>query len=242
VRLIHVTLAEPAYRARRAHTSSLSPFSSFPVVALSNQPFSLPVYPFTTAFSTSKSQQQTLLINLLNQTLLCDYWLSFLPVDYLAINRFSKSSPTACFLLPVNTSSHWIFQLRELLCLLPVQSVPQATRTASTESSIFRAKLRLRGSPSIQLRAHSNSYQRYTRTVPIGYCIGRTDETIFQRKKLPSPVLHLQELAYAKFAALSSSTRKIFFFLWKDPFTARNFPLRYCIYSNPCTPSLLSTL
>jgi len=41
VRLIHVTLAELAYRARKAHTVSLSSFSCFPAVAPSNQSFSL---------------------------------------------------------------------------------------------------------------------------------------------------------------------------------------------------------
>jgi len=41
VRLVHVTLAELVYHARKAHTSHLSSFSCFPVVAPSNQSFSL---------------------------------------------------------------------------------------------------------------------------------------------------------------------------------------------------------
>jgi len=50
LQLTHVTIAELAYHAHKAHTSSL-------LVIL------ITVYPFTTAFCTSKFQQQTLLIN-----------------------------------------------------------------------------------------------------------------------------------------------------------------------------------
>ena len=93
VRLIHVTLAEPVYRARRAHTSSPSFSSHFPVVAPSNQSFSLLFTHLLQLFVPANSSSKLCL--LIDKIILYyfNYWLCFLATSsYLAINRFSQTS------------------------------------------------------------------------------------------------------------------------------------------------------
>jgi len=92
VRLIHVTLAEPVYRACRAHTSSPSFSSHFPVVGPSNQSFSLLFTHFLQLFVPANSSSKLCL--LIDQIILYyfNYWLCFLATSsYLAINKLVLS-------------------------------------------------------------------------------------------------------------------------------------------------------
>jgi len=90
VQLIHVTLVEPVYRARRAHTSSPSFSSHFPVVAPSNQSFSLLFTHLLQLFAPANSSSKLCL--LIDQIILycCNCCLCFqLASSYLAINTLS---------------------------------------------------------------------------------------------------------------------------------------------------------
>jgi len=80
VQLIHVTLAELVYRARKAHTISLSSFSCFPVVAPSNHLFSLLFTHLLQLFVPANSSSKLCL--LIEKIILCfsNYWLHSLVV------------------------------------------------------------------------------------------------------------------------------------------------------------------
>jgi len=129
VRLIHVTLAEPVYHAHRAHTSSLSFSSHFPVVAPSNQSFSLLFTHLLELLVPANSSSKLCL--LIDQIILhyCNYCLCFqLASSYLAINRFDQSfllgrlfsaePKTAWFLYIVYWSLHCKFHLSPELFFL----------------------------------------------------------------------------------------------------------------------------
>jgi len=101
VGLIHVTLAELAYRARKAHTISLSSFSSQQPVIL------IAVYPFTTAYCTSKFQQYTLLIILLNHPLLQQLLAVFSASSHLGINKCATLWRSISMLLMLCRLKHY---------------------------------------------------------------------------------------------------------------------------------------
>jgi len=95
VRLIHVTLADPVYRAGRAHTSSPSFSSHFPVVAPSNQSFSLLFTHLLQLFVPANSSSKLCL--LIDKIILyyCNYCLCFhLASSYLGINIPADSECT----------------------------------------------------------------------------------------------------------------------------------------------------
>jgi len=122
VRLIRVTIAEPVYRARKAHTNSLSFSSHFHVVAPSNQSFSLLFTHLLQLLVPANSSSKLCL--LIDKIILyyCNYCLCFqLASSYLAINRFYQS-----FLLCRLFSAETIF------CLPPVHFVLEPTGTISS--------------------------------------------------------------------------------------------------------------